>query len=218
MPIQVAFLRGTTADMNGNITMKREAMTLGVPPIAMAAKNSGGIVIVQVERIAVAGPFGHNPGLGPRGPHCGVAAPCLADSQAASPRLALEAHWPERDPRRECQQTLRRDEPIRLRCHDEVVLVEPLDLLGLPGHLRPAPAESDIRMVPFRLGKLAEAGDEGHGFLEVAELEIAFDATPFVQQAPARRLRQISAGFRLRERRNTAAAGRTRFGKEIVEI
>jgi hypothetical protein len=45
-------------------------------------------------------------GLGPLGPHCGVAAPCLAYSQAASPRLALGAHWPERDPRRECQQTL----------------------------------------------------------------------------------------------------------------
>ncbi|HUN54911.1 MAG TPA: acyl CoA:acetate/3-ketoacid CoA transferase [Smithella sp.] len=51
-PIQVAFLRGTTADMDGNVTMEKELVTLDVLTIAMAVKNSGGIVIVQVERIA----------------------------------------------------------------------------------------------------------------------------------------------------------------------
>ena len=55
IPVNAAILRGTTADPDGNITMEKEAVTLEALAIAIAAKNSGGKVIVQVERVAAKG-------------------------------------------------------------------------------------------------------------------------------------------------------------------
>lgn len=54
-PINVAFLRGTYADEKGNVSLHKEAVTLDATSMAQAAKNSGGIVIVQVQAVVKAG-------------------------------------------------------------------------------------------------------------------------------------------------------------------
>ena len=53
-PIDVALIRGTVADENGNLTMDNESVIMEALPLAMAAKNSGGLVIAQAHNLAMA--------------------------------------------------------------------------------------------------------------------------------------------------------------------
>jgi propionate CoA-transferase len=50
--VDVAIIRGTTADEKGNMTVADEGALLECLPLAQAAKNSGGIVIAEVEYLA----------------------------------------------------------------------------------------------------------------------------------------------------------------------
>ena len=52
VPVSVAFLRGTTADEDGNVTMEEEAVLGEMLAMAQAARRAGGIVVVQVKRMA----------------------------------------------------------------------------------------------------------------------------------------------------------------------
>lgn len=54
-PLDCVLLRGTTADEDGNVTLEDEAFPLDVLAMAQAARNSGGIVVVQVKRLAARG-------------------------------------------------------------------------------------------------------------------------------------------------------------------
>lgn len=55
IPPDVAIIRGTTADEYGNVSMEREGAQLGALDVALAARNCGGVVIAQVERIVARG-------------------------------------------------------------------------------------------------------------------------------------------------------------------
>ena len=51
LPIDVALVRMTAADPHGNLVDSREACRMESLPLTMAAHNSGGIVIAQVEEV-----------------------------------------------------------------------------------------------------------------------------------------------------------------------
>ena len=55
LPIDVAIIKASTADTEGNLTCEDEGLTQGILLQATAAHNSGGIVIAQVKRIVEAG-------------------------------------------------------------------------------------------------------------------------------------------------------------------
>ena len=54
-PLDVVFVRGTYADESGNITLEKEACTLDATSLAQCAKNNGGKVFVQVEKVVANG-------------------------------------------------------------------------------------------------------------------------------------------------------------------
>ena len=54
-PVTVAIIRGETADLDGNLSLGNETITMNVLNQALAAKANGGLVIVQARRVVAAG-------------------------------------------------------------------------------------------------------------------------------------------------------------------
>jgi propionate CoA-transferase len=55
LKVDVAIIRGTSADERGNISVEHEPASLGIHYLALAAKHSGGTVIAQVKQRVEAG-------------------------------------------------------------------------------------------------------------------------------------------------------------------
>lgn len=53
--VNVGIIRGTYADARGNLSPEEEAIDMDIQTIALAARNSGGIVLAQVRQVVGAG-------------------------------------------------------------------------------------------------------------------------------------------------------------------
>jgi hypothetical protein len=65
---------------------------------------------------------------------------------------------------------------VDLGCHDEVVLMQSLDLLGLQRDRRIAPTEADIWMMAFSLREFTNLLNKSKRLLEIAKPEASLDA------------------------------------------
>lgn len=76
------------------------------------------------------------------------------------------------------------EDSVDLGRHDEIVLVQSLDLLSAQGDGRVTPAETDVGVMAFGLGELADFLNKSQRFPEIAESKRALDAVGIIRQLP----------------------------------
>jgi hypothetical protein len=103
---------------------------------------------------------------------------------------------------------------VNLDSHDEVVLMQPLDLLGLQRDCRVAPTEADIRMMAFSFREFTNLLNKGKRIPEIAKPEAPFDAASFLRQLPVWGLCVKELSLLAREWRYSTAAGSAGFASE----
>ena len=90
--------------------------------------------------------------------------------------------------------------------HDEIVFMQPLNLVGEQDDVGMAPTKTDIRVMAFFLGHRADLVDERERGDKIIEREFAVQPVAGVIQFPPRNLIQKAAGFLGRQRRYAALA------------
>ena len=74
-----------------------------------------------------------------------------------------------------------REYAVNLGSHDEIVLMQSLDLLGLQRDRRMAPIEVDIRMMAFSFREFTNLLNKGKRLPEIAKPEAPLDAVSFLR-------------------------------------
>src|ERR1700724_4278315 len=103
---------------------------------------------------------------------------------------------------------------VNLGGHDEVVLMQSLDLLGLQRNRRIAPAEADIRMMAFGLCEFTNLPNKGKRLAEIAKPEAPLDAVSFLRQLPVWGLFVKELSLLAREWGYSPATGSTGFASK----
>src|SRR5258705_13545320 len=103
---------------------------------------------------------------------------------------------------------------VNLGGHDEVVLMQSLDLLGLQRDRRIAPTEADIRMMAFGFREFTNLLNKDKRVAEIAKPEAPLDAVSFVRQLPVWGVCVKELGLLAREWRDSPATGSTGFASK----
>ena len=103
---------------------------------------------------------------------------------------------------------------VNLGGHDEVVLMQSLDLLGLQRDRRIAPTEADIRMMAFSFREFTNLLNKGQRLPEIAKPEAPLDAVSFLRQLPVWGLCVKELSLLAREWRYSPATGSTGFASK----
>ena len=103
---------------------------------------------------------------------------------------------------------------VNLGGHDEVVLMQSLDLLGLQRDRGIAPTEADIRMMAFSFREFTNLLNKGKRLPEIAKPEAPLDAVSLLRQLPVWGLCVKELSLLAREWRYSPATGSTGFASK----